>query len=255
VTKTASGKKAVRPKAEGFPVAPLFEAVLAVQFADQLTDANLVTMGAALERYYPTKAVSAHREINIDAASETVEVKEARKAYRLEGEDDTEVALLRPDTFTVSQLAPYKSWEVLFGRFARDFRAIRPHVADLPVTRIACRSLNRIDVPVERSLAKYEEYLAVHIHLPEKIPSIGEFQFQFMLSIPELQAKALVQSGVMPPATPNCASFLLDIDLFRIVEIPQDTDELFDLLAKFRGYKNDLYRSFLTKKALEEFER
>lgn len=254
MTDTAGDKMAVRPRAEGYPVAPLIEAVLAVQFAGRFSDADAERLAASLREFYPKTTTSSHREINIDAASETVEFESPSKAYRLEAEDDTEILLIRPDTISVSQLAPYKSWDVLFARFRRDFEIAINTLPDLRVVRMGCRSLNRIDVPLEGTIANYEEYLAVHIHLPEEVSSIGEFQFQFILPVTKLNALARVQSGVMPQVADGCASFLLDIDLFRVADIPKDTPGFLDLFNSFQGYKNDLYRAFLTKKALQEFE-
>ena len=234
-------------------MAPLIEAVLAVYFEGGLEDSEIQRCVDLLSEHYPKQTTNPHREFRVDIAADTIEIKEPRQAYRLEGGDESEVILILPESISVSQMAPYKSWEIFFSRFERDLKVIRK-IVDRPIIRMATRYINRIDVPLQDNIAEYEKYLSVHIALPDSIPTIGPFSIQFQLKAPEISALAVVRSGSTSPAVEGVASFSLDIDLFREVEIPQETSEFLILFQQFRAKKNELYRAFLTERALREFE-
>lgn len=243
-----------RPRAQGFPTAPIVEAVFAIQPRDEFQDLELTEAAELLAPYYPKRIAMPFAEFSYDAEAATIDVSSGRKTFRLEGDDLSELALMRPDGLFVSQLAPYRSWDDLFNRFKRDFVAVESVFRGKGIARIACRYINRIDVPFEGSVARNEDYLSVYIHLPESIEATGPFQLRFELPVSQINSFAVVQSGLMPPAVEGQASFALDIDLSRNFDINLDFSNVFEEFSKFREPKNKLYRQFLTKKALDQFK-
>ena len=244
-----------RLKAEGFPVAPIIEAIMDVQFDGGLTADEVSTLADALGALYPTKTENRQTGFAYDLATETLDVQEARSMFRLEGEDSTEVALIRPDGISASQMTPYKSWQMLFDRFARDLEVVGDVLGSRRPTRLAVRYINRIDVPIDDGgTALHEDYLAAHIHMPPEIPSVSDFYLRFAVNVPEIAAVATVQSAVMSQAVEGKASFAVDIDLARTEGLAEDRDGLLGQLAQFRDHKNRLYQLMLTKKALGEFK-
>lgn len=243
-----------RPRAPGFPTAPIVEAVFAIQPREEFEDEELRAAATMLSSHYSNLIEMPFADLSYDAVAATVDVKPNRLTYRLEGEDPSELALLRPDGLFVSQLAPYRSWDDLFVRFKRDFLAIEPILAGKLIGRIACRYINRIDVPFEEKIARNEDYLTVYIHVPDSINAIGNFQLKFELPVPEINSKAVIQSGLMRPFPEDHASFALDIDLARNVDVNSSFDDILEMFSKFREPKNLLYRQFLTQKALDQFQ-
>jgi uncharacterized protein (TIGR04255 family) len=243
-----------RPKAAGFATAPIVEAVFAIQPRQEFQDKDLKAAAEKLLPHYSKMIEMPFAEFSYDAEAATVDVKPNRTTYRLEGEDTSELAVLRPEGLFVSQLAPYRSWDDLFKRFKRDLLAAEPVFSDNGIGRIACRYINRIDVPFEGTVARYEDYLSVYIHVPDSIEAIGPFQIRFELRVPEIQSLAVIQSGVMPPAVEGQASFALDIDLSQNFDLDLPFKKVLDEFSKFRGTKNELYRKFLTQKALDQFQ-
>jgi len=227
---------------------------MAVQFGGGLSDTEATSLKEALTPHYPNVNVTTHRDIRVNVEAETVELGDPRNIFRLEGKDATEVALIRPEGLSVSQLAPYKSWDVLFDRYRRDFDTVIGAMESKTITRMAVRYINRIDVPLVGDIAHYEDYLSVHIRVPDSIPAIGNFHLRFVMDVPELGADATIQSAVFPPTVPDKASFALDIDLAREKDIPQEREQFLALFAEFRAAKNKLYQQFLTPKALAEFK-
>jgi uncharacterized protein (TIGR04255 family) len=242
------------PIAQGFPTAPIVEAVFAVQPRDAFDDIELTKAADLLAPHYPKRTAMPFAEFSYNAEVATIDVNPSRQTYRLEGDDTSELALVRPEGLFVSQLAPYRSWGDLFKRFRRDFAAVESVFSGKKIGRIACRYINRIDVPFEGSIARNEDYLSVYIHLPESIEAHGSFQLRFELPVPEISSLAVIQSGLVPPATDGQASFALDIDLGRTFDVDYNSDKIFDEFSKFRDTKNRLYKQFLTQKALDQFK-
>jgi uncharacterized protein (TIGR04255 family) len=243
-----------RPRAQGFPTAPIVEAVFAVQPRDAFNDIELTKAADLLAPHYSKQTSMPFAEFSYNAEVATIDVNPVRQTYRLEGGDTSELALVRPEGLFVSQLAPYRSWDDLFKRFRRDFAAVESVFSGKKIGRIACRYINRIDVPFEGNVARNEDYLSVYIHLPESIEATGPFQLRFELPVLEINSLAVVQSGLMPPAVEGQASFALDIDLSRSFDVDLDFSDALEEFSKFRDPKNQLYRKFLTPKALDQFQ-
>lgn len=242
-----------RPKADGFPVAPLIEAVMEVQFVGGLSADDVEQVKSDLTQWYPSVTENKQTEFMYDVGAETLNVDDARSFYRLEAMDDTDIALVRPNGFAVSQLAPYKSWDTLFARFDRDWRNIEERCGPRSAARLGIRSINRIDVPLVDGVARYEDYFAGYVRLPDSLPNVSDFYFRVSFDIPSIGAVALVQSAVLAPAVEGKASFALDIDLGTTNGLADNRKDLLQQFSAFREHKNRIYRQFLTEQALGEF--
>lgn len=242
-----------RPVAEGFKKTPLIEAVIDVTFRSQLAPELILDLRALLATSYASYSEDVVRAFHVDLETETASIQPTGAIYRFVGEDSSEIALLRPNGFASSQLAPYRCWEDLFSRFARDTTKLCD-AAHMEPARIATRFINRIDVPMKDGIAEHEEYLAVNIRLPDKVKGIGPFQLGFQLYSAEQKAEIVIQSSVVEPAIEGVASFTLDIDVARSRDVPTDWSECLKIISSFRDLKNYYYRALLTSKALEEFE-
>ena len=244
----------VRLKAEGFPTAPLIEAIMEIQFEGGLTADESKACADALGHHYATCSESKQTAFMYDVETTELNVDDLRAIYRLEGTDDTEISSIRTNGIAVSQLAPYRSWEKLFERLKRDLSVIDNVIGTRLAVRLGVRFINRIDVPLDDNrIAEHERYLAAHVRLPASIPSVMNFYFNVHIPVPEVAGVAIVQSGVLPPAIEGKASFSLDIDLSRTHDLAVERNILMTQLSEFQEPKNGLYRQLLTEKALEEF--
>lgn len=243
-----------RPRALGFATAPIIEAVFAIQPREELQDEELKEAANMLSFHYSNLIEMPFADLSYDAVAATVDVKPNRLTYRFEGEDATELAVLRPDGLYVSQLTPYRSWDDLFKRLRRDYSAVESVFQSKGIGRIACRYINRLDVPFEGAIARNEDYLTVYINVPDSVTATGTFQLRFELPVPEIQSMAVIQSGLMPPFLDGHASFALDIDLVRNIDVNVSSESVFELFSEFREPKNQLYKQFLTPKALDQFQ-
>lgn len=244
-----------RPRADGFPLAPLIEALLDVRFELSLTDAEVEGAVAALGRAYPEFARVPFHDIRVDAEAGSVEVAAPRMHYRGQGSDSSEIALVRPDGFAASQLAPYRDWKELYGRFTRDLSIIFEAIGTRPLSRMAVRSINRIDIAPQDNLIRYEDYLTVYPHLPAELDPIEDFQVQILRNFPQAKAAARIAVRGHPNVVAGHDSFIVDVDLFRAVDVPDFGSPLDAVFDEFRQVKNSIYKTCLTPLALEEFEQ
>jgi uncharacterized protein (TIGR04255 family) len=235
-------------------LAPLIESVIDVHFDHEMTGEELESAREALGPWYPTVAATPFHRLIVHAETESLEVPEPQRHYRGQGEDPSEVVLLRPDGLAVSQLAPYRDWATLYRRFARDLGAVTQAIRQRAFARMAVRNINRIDVAPEGGIVRYEDYLEVYPRLPAALDPIGDFRLQLVQEVPEIQATAKITAGTYPQVAEGFASFVVDIDLFRTDAVPTDQEGLERLFLEFRRVKNDLYRTCLTRRALKEFD-
>ena len=254
VTSAVDEQSPDRLKAEGFALAPIVEAVIAADFVGGLSEEETAAIAAALLPNYATSSTNSRAEFVYDVDSESLNQQPSRTQHRLESQDGAEVVQVLPTGINVSRLAPYRCWEDLFRRFCIAVGSVDSVLGLREISRVAVRSINRIDVPLEGGIARYEDYLAIHVAMPEAIGAVTGFYLRANIPVPELSADATVQSAVMEPTAEGHASFVLDIDLVRTGGIPMDRGEAFRLVDSFRQHKNRLYRQLLTERALKEFE-
>lgn len=255
MTSAASDTSHSRLKAEGFATAPLIEAVIDVHFADPIVDDELARLRDALSEFYPAFHSTLEQELLFDAGSQSVQVSGGRSQFQGAGHDTTELSLLRPNGLAASQLAPYRDWDSLYGRFRRDLESAFKLLGERPLSRMAVRSINRIDVPAdEDGILRYEHYIAVHPQLPAELDPLIDFQLSLVRDEPEVQATAKIGIGGFPQAVKGGGSFVVDIDLFRTKDVPSKLIDLDVLFSQFRDVKNRLYRNCLTPRALEDFK-
>lgn len=235
-------------------MAPIVEAVIDIRFADPLGTDDLKRVRDALEQFYPTMSAEKRREFAIEVETESVQIG-STETFRGEGQDNTELVLLRPEGVATSQLAPYRSWEDFYGRFHRDLLTVTEVVGFRPMARMAVRNINRIDIePGADGLLRYEDYLAARPELPSELDPLNEFQMVLVRPEPQIGGLARIGIGNHPPAVEGRGSFVVDVDLWRDQALPESAEELDLLFAEFRVTKNRLYRACLTERALAEFQ-
>ena len=182
-------------------------------------------------------------------------VQETDRGYRLSSSDLTELLVLLPRSITVSQLAPYPGWDRFFDRFRRDWRLWRRTLGFRTVQRIGVRYINRLDIPVEGPTVEHEKYLNVFPHVASEFGPLQAYSVQVKILMDDLKAELVINSASVPSPILNHASFIIDQDITRQVEVPQKDKEIFDLLDQIRHKKNRVFESCVTDHARGLFRR
>jgi len=113
------------------------------------------------------------------------------------------------------------------------------------------RYINRFDLPSDGNLEP-RDYFRIVPELPRELDTgLAGWFMQLVLPQADLDAVAILTQTQVTPVRPGTASFVLDIDLSRTVDVPQNEAGLWALFNRFRERKNHLFEMSLQDKARE----
>ncbi|MGH6680565.1 MAG: TIGR04255 family protein [Bradyrhizobium sp.] len=237
---------------------PITEAIIQISFPDPLGADELQKANIALRHHYPH-----HRNIrNVNVAVTlppapqavpSAQVRPVEEGHRRHSDDQAEIVVLWPRSFLVSQLAPYPGWSELMARFRRDWTTWKKAVTYRRVGRIGVRYVNRIDIPVAGQIVEYEDYLRVYPQVPQEFGPNQAYVVQVRFPMPTLGCNLMINS--FPVASPRIghASYVLDQDIAREVDVPQNNEDLYKMLEDIHLKKNEVFEACITDRARELF--
>ena len=237
---------------------PVLEAVIGITFARPIADATLATIDRRLGKNYPihtdNQLVNLHMSTSMGANNRpVVDAKEHTVCgHRRTNQSMDEIAVLMPDSLTVSQLAPYSGWESFFDRFKRDFTALKRPNTSRSISRVGMRYINRVDIPASGNVVEHEQFVDMYPHVPEALGPMVGFSMQAQFALESISGHTIINSMPVQSVKLGHASFLVDIDVYRTVSTPMNDDSLFALLVQMRIEKNRIFEACVTQRAREE---
>jgi uncharacterized protein (TIGR04255 family) len=239
----------------GYPRAPITEAVIALQFAEPLDEETCNKIKAKLQDEYPLINDWFETAVSFDALKKAAEVKETGKGFRLATLDQTEVAVVANTGLTVSRLAPYTGWEAFRERAVRNWKVYRGIAKYRKIRRIGVRYINRIDIPLKESTqVELSDYFRFNLQVSQPpFPTMGPYMIQAVFALPDCMV--VVNNGTVPSPLLNHASYVLDLDFGREVNVPQTDDEIWTYVDNIRERKNMLFEACITDRARELFQK
>ena len=238
---------------------PITEAVIELRFATPVSAARIAEISGAFESLYPFEQRIPDLQVQLNlpstpqvgARAETVET----LAHKRSSLDQTEILLLRPQNFVVSQLAPYPGWETFFGRVRRDWTLWKKLMSYRKISRIGVRYLNRIDLPaMSEKIIEYEQYIKIYPHLPEILPTVKGYGVQVQVDLPDISCKMTLNSLTSPSPLLGHGGFIIDQDIYSDASPPQNDEEIYRFLNVVRVKKNDVFEACITPRARELFK-
>lgn len=175
--------------------------------------------------------------------------------HRRSTPDISEIALIWPSAFIVSQLAPYPGWDTFFARFVRDWKVWKRISVFRNVIQIGVRYINRIDVPIENGIIEESEFLNVYPRTPTSFGYLHGYGVQARLYVDDIDCNLNITSSAVPSPLIGHGSFLLDIDVFKTSNPPQNDREIHELLNRIRVKKNETFEACITNRARELFQK
>lgn len=175
--------------------------------------------------------------------------------YRFSSEDMTQQLLLNNDSFVISQLAPYCGWKDFIKRFTRDWEIWKKQLGHNEIKQIGVRYINRLDVPVTDSMVEFSEYVNVYPIMPELLDPQLSHAIQAKIPIDELKCSLSLNSAVVKSPLLNHMSLVIDQDIAKAFETPQNDKEIYSYLNKVHVLKNKIFESCITDKARELFNK
>lgn len=239
--------------------APIVEAVVQINVkpAASATLERLAEYKTALKETYPlqkdVRLVHAQFQMK-DAELDQRVISSNVLGYRLERKASDYIVIARLDGLAVSKLPPYETWENLIAEARPRWQQYSRTQAPEAVTRVATRYINRIELPLEN--LDFEHYLASPPRPPKGLPEVlSNFLVKTVVEDEGSGASISISQVLEAPiAEKNRIPVLIDIDVYKVVELPPESDECWQLLDKMRDLKNRAFFGCLTEKALEELK-
>ncbi len=247
---------------EPFSNAPISEAVLDIRLhADGApTFADLDRYVQAVKTEYPQskKLGEIRAELRADlGAGETPQFTQTASSepvgYQCISEDCRQIVQPRVNGFVFSRLRPYDRWATFKGEARRLFELYTTQFGARAVQRLAIRTINRLDIPARR--VDFKEWIRTGPEISPALPQgLAGFFMQLQQPYDDVKAQCIINETLAPPEMPNTVAVILDIDLVRVEEIPQDPEKLWALLDQLRDKKDEIFLGCITQKMMETFK-
>ena len=236
--------------AELYPHAPIVEAVIELRTQPVPLErvkkaARRITKQYALQESLLEIQIAGM--IGVDAVPKATQTEVGVQAT---SGDATDVVMVKVVGLTVTSRSPYLGWGGLIGRLERDWadyvRLAKPGHVD----RIGVRFINRIDVPTDEGPFARDEYILITPGVPLPMDAVLKDATTLVVAhLSDTDLDLRIHVGEVEPVIIKHRSFLLDIDLYRDHEVPQQGEEIWPMLARMRDIKNQVFESLITDKA------
>jgi uncharacterized protein (TIGR04255 family) len=244
------------PRKRHYTKAPITEALidLRVELPEGTGLAELLKIHDGLAASYPTKkdriVAEVQGQIGIQGAAASARSK--RVGYLFASTDEKQVFQARLDGFTMSRLAPYESWEPFRDEARRLWDVYRAVAKPTRVTRLAVRYINRLDLPLP--VDELKDYLRTFPEVSSDLPQdIAGYFMQLRIPQEDIRSLLLINQAIIDPAKQGVASVVLDIDVFRVDDLPADENGVWDFFEVLRRRKNDVFEACITDPTRELF--
>ena len=166
----------------------------------------------------------------------------------------SKVLQLNQEGFTLSFMRPYSKWEIFRNEGKDLFEFYQSSLLSPIVTRLALRYINHIPIPMP--IVDLNEYLTCPPSVPRDLPQeLSQFLTETVIKYPNDTINARIAQHLAEHSREqNIISILLDIDVFKNVELKADSGEIWETLELLRNLKNDIFLKSLTAKCKELFK-
>lgn len=241
------------------PKAPIIEGLIAIQtkVGSDVAVSQLVQFGERIKSSYPTVKELREFQAHVAVAPNQATAQSfapSHVGYRYEKPSPPFVVHARPNELLVSRLKPYDRWENLLSEtrslWAEYYAICKPEA----ITRVATRFINRIELPMDG--LDFDDYLAAAPIIPKGLPQTFE-GFLTRIVVPHVETGAhIAMSQILDAANPQTRTLpvIIDIDVFKELDLPCDSTVLWEILANMRDVKNHAFFDSVTPKCLELFK-
>jgi uncharacterized protein (TIGR04255 family) len=235
---------------------PITEAIIGINFSSPIKQALISSVNKKFHTHYPQHQTTPNMSlgVHIDKANNvTTNINKEEEGHRRFTADMTELLVLWPISFTISQLAPYPGWDHFLERFVRDWGVWKRTVGFQTISRIGVRYINRIDLPVTGSVIEHEQFLNVYPKLPDSLDPVSGYALQAAFELSDIDCQLKINSASVPSPILGHVSFMIDLDISKEINPPQNDNDIYELLNKIRVKKNSVFESCIRSHARDLF--
>jgi len=241
------------PTAQRYRTSPIVEAIIDIQFqpTEHSNPEKLEEFGASVGEKYPARQDISQVSSRLTTEG-VVSTPLSVVGYRYDSTDRKYVIQVKAQSFTLSRLAPYESWEPFRDEARRLWERFVSIVKPARLTRAAVRYINQIPLPPPA--VKLEDYFTTYPQISQQLPQdLQSFAMQVIMPIEKWGATlSLIHASL--PITEKALPINLDIDIFKIVPDGfSSEDEAWTLLENLREQRNSVFEGCITDKTRELF--
>jgi uncharacterized protein (TIGR04255 family) len=239
-----------------YPNAPITEAVIDIQVATAATADSLDGMREGEESAYPS-----YEKLNATTGTMTIgpdgvpfaAASAAPIGHLARTSDGLQIYQCRTMGFALSRLAPYPHWDEFRREARRLWEKYRVIAQPTEVTRVAVRYINRIDIPLP--VSNFGDYLRTVPLLSTDLPGgVSTYFMQLNVPLEQVGADCIINEAIITAPKPDVVSVVLDIDVYRLKDLPTDDDGLWTLFEQLRAAKNTVFEACITDQTRRLFE-
>jgi uncharacterized protein (TIGR04255 family) len=225
---------------------PIVEAVIEIRTEGDLPRETVDKVKRRLLPGYPFSTEA--QIVNVEIGGANPKLAQHFQGHRLTSKDGTGVVTITQKSISTSRLAPYEGWENMVCTARENWLSWKKVVGYRKVSRIGIRFINRVDIPNrEEKPIRIDDYLTFR---PE-VPNIGlapmrAFNMNASMDIGRDGFKVTLITSLVPSPLVKTLSLLLDIDLSREADLPQNDDDLWSLVNVGRAHKNLVFEGCIT---------
>jgi uncharacterized protein (TIGR04255 family) len=235
---------------------PITEAVVEIRIQNAIGMDLLERVRDKLLENYPLppqKVILFNFEIKEDAPT----VQQQLQGYRLTAPDGAGLVTVGPNLISASRLAPYEGWEPFIKSARGCWQTWKRLVGWQRIMRIGVRYINRIDIPnVDDRVVNIDDYLKFSLQMPKlDLPALETFAVNAVSPLGKDDCQLILNSSNVPSPLVKNTSFILDIDISRENDLPQNDEGLWAFVDKIRAHKNFVFEGCVTDTARELFNQ
>lgn len=242
---------------EIFPKAPITEALIDIraQLPGNVSLTDLERLRVLIKDDYPEKKPRKRWEGTIELKEEKEPITKTQfqvDGYLFKTTDGRQVVQYRLDGFTFNRLRPYSRWEEMCQEARRLWEIYRAEVKPILVTRLALRYINSIEIPSKNF--DYDDYFTAAPRIPQQLPQLLQHYFvRTLIPFPDHGATAVTIQTPSDKQDPVNTVILLDIEVFRQVDLAPDDQKIWEIFGSLRQVKNEIFFSSITEMTKELF--
>jgi uncharacterized protein (TIGR04255 family) len=231
---------------------PITEAVIEIKVEGPIERGLIDKVKDRLLTNYPI-GPQENTNFNIELGAEP-RVQKQFLGYRLTAPDGAGVVSVAHSSIGTSKLAPYEGWEPFIARARENWEIWKRSVGWRKVIRVGVRYLNRIDIP-NRSRLSLSDYLGAYIEVPSKVmPIMASFAFSTTGPLGEDECNLVINSSSTASPLLDATSFIIDLDVSRERDLPQNDEGLWAFIDLMRAHKNRVFEGCITDNTRNLFD-
>lgn len=239
-----------------YPRAPITEAVIQILVGADAEPRALDRIAHKLKAVYPNSQPLQEFKVAIPNTGGPVNVAQSPQGFRLANNDQTDVVMLSPRGITAARLAPYQDWKYLREKANTAWQEWKAATPSFSIARLGVRYINRIDIPINPGVPlNVEDYLSFvpRVDAITDKPMLGYLMQVVIPTYDPHWTATNTTTALGDTQVPAHASFILDIDVARTVDIPLNDKLLWPIVDAAQPIKNDIFERCIKDSARKLF--